>query len=76
MSIQIVCDSSANILRGQDKFYATVPMKIIAGSREFVDTPDLNLQEMVDFLKEHKGKSGSSCPNVQDWLTAFGGNEV
>ena len=51
MSIQIVCDSSANILSSQDKFYTTVPMKIIAGGREFVDTPQLNLQEMVDFLK-------------------------
>ena len=75
MSIQIVCDSSANILVNQDKSYATVPMKIIAGDREFVDTPELNLQEMVSFLKEHKGKSGSSCPNVQDWLDAFGDNQ-
>ena len=75
MSIQIVCDSSANILSSQDKFYTTVPMKIIAGGREFVDTPQLNLQEMVDFLKEHKGKSGSSCPNVQDWLDAFKGHD-
>ena len=75
MSIQIVCDSSANILRNDDKFYTSVPMKIIAGDREFVDTPELNLQEMVDFLKEHKGKSGSSCPNVQDWLDAFGGHD-
>lgn len=75
MSIQIVCDSSANILRNQDMSYATVPMKIIAGDREFVDTPDLNLQEMVDFLREHKGKSGSSCPNVQDWLDAFEGHQ-
>ena len=74
MSIQIVCDSSANILSSQDKFYTTVPMKIIAGDRECVDTPALDLQGMVSFLKEHKGKSGSSCPNVQDWLDAFGDN--
>ena len=77
MSIQIVCDSSANILSSQDKFYATVPMKIIAGDMEFVDNAQLDLQGMVNFLKEHKGKSGSSCPNVQDWLDAFGDhNEV
>ena len=75
MSIQIVCDSSANILAMADSSYATVPMKIIAGDREFVDTPGLDLQGMVDFLKEHKGKSGSSCPNVQEWLDAFGSNQ-
>ena len=75
MRIQIVCDSSANILRSPDPHYTTVPMKIIAGTREFVDTPELNLQEMVDFLKEFKSKSGSSCPNVQEWLDAFGNNQ-
>ena len=73
MSIRIVCDSSSNILQMEDLNYSTVPMKIIAGDREFVDTADLDLQGMVDFLKEHKGKSGSSCPNVQDWLDAFAG---
>ena len=75
MSIQIVCDSSANILAGQDKFYTAVPMKIIAGDREFVDNPQLEVQEMVDYLKAYKGKSGSSCPNVQEWLDAFQGHE-
>ncbi len=72
MSIKIVCDSSANILRSEDVNYTTVPMKIIAGDHEFVDNAQLDLQGMVDFLKQHKGKSGSSCPNVQDWLDAFG----
>jgi fatty acid-binding protein DegV len=75
MSIQIVCDSSANILASQDKAYSTVPMKIIAGDREFVDNPQLEVQEMVDYLKAYKGKSGSSCPNVQEWLDAFQGHE-
>ena len=27
---------------------------------------------MVEDLKAHKGKSGSSCPNVGEWLEAFG----
>jgi len=30
---------------------------------------------MVDFLKSYKGKSGSSCPNVQEWLDAFEGDD-
>ncbi len=75
MSIKIVCDSSSNFYALEGANYATVPMKIRAGDREFVDAQGLNLQEMVDFLKEHKGKSGSSCPNVQEWLDAFEGEE-
>jgi DegV family protein with EDD domain len=37
-----------------------------------VDAPGLDLKDMVDFLKDFKSKSGSSCPNVQEWLDAFG----
>ena len=72
MNYKIVSDSSSNIFSVEGRNYTTVPMKIIAGDREFVDTADLNLQSMVDFLKDYKGKSGSSCPNVQEWLDAFG----
>lgn len=73
MNIKIVCDSSSNVFAMEGLNYTTVPMKIIAGEKEFVDAPGLDLKAMVDYLKGYKGKSGSSCPNVQDWLDAFGG---
>lgn len=72
MKFMIVADSSANIFRVEGLNYTTVPMKMVAGDREFVDNDALDLQEMVDFLASYKGKSGSSCPNVQEWLEAFG----
>ena len=75
MSIKIVSDSSSNVFTLANANYITVPMKVIAGDREFIDTPDLDLQEMVDYLKSYKGKSGSSCPNVQEWLDAFEGDD-
>ena len=52
MNIKIVCDSSANIFQMEGLNYTTVPMKIIAGDREFVDTDALDLQGMVNFLKD------------------------
>ena len=76
MSIKIVCDSSSNVFQMEDMNYTTVPMKIIAGNREYVDAPGVDLKDMVDFLKEYKGKSGSSCPNVQEWLDAFGDADI
>ena len=76
MNILIVSDSSSNVFTMEGCSYATVPMKINAGDREFIDTPELDLQDMVETLKNHKGKSGSSCPNVQDWLDAFGDAEA
>ena len=73
MKFRIVCDSSCNILT-LDENFATVPMKVTA-DREYVDDADLDLAEMVEGLRNHKGKSGSACPNVGEWLEAFGDAE-
>ena len=72
MRYQIVSDSSSNIFRMEGVSYTTVPMKIIAGEKEYVDTEALDVRGMVDALKSYKGKSGSSCANAQEWLEAFG----
>lgn len=71
----IVSDSSSNVFTVEGAEYTTVPMKIIA-EKEYVDTPALDLQGMVSDLQKFKGKSGSSCPNVQDWLDAFEGYDA
>lgn len=75
MSYKVVSDSSCNILTGENPCFASVPMKIIA-QREYVDAPGLDVAQMVEDLKNHKGKSGSSCPNVGEWLDAFGDADV
>ena len=72
MRYQIVSDSSSNIFHIEGVNYTTVPLKIVAGEKEYVDNPQLNVRGMVDDLKAYKGKSGSSCPNAQEWLEAFG----
>ena len=72
MRYQIVSDSSSNIFSLEGACYTTVPMKIIMGEKEFVDTAALDVRGMVDELRAYKGKSGSSCANTQEWLDAFG----
>ena len=72
MRYQIVSDSSSNIFTLAGANYTTVPMKIIAGDKEYIDAPGTNVRGMVDDLKAYKGKSGSSCANAQEWLDAFG----
>ena len=76
MRYQIVSDSSSNIFRLEGVNYTTVPMKIIVGEKEYVDTETLDVRGMVDDLKAYKGKSGSSCANAQEWLDAFGDADV
>ena len=72
MRYQIVSDSSSNIFHVEGANYTTVPMKIIAGDREYIDAPGTDVRGMVDDLKAYKGKSGSSCANAQEWLDAVG----
>ena len=70
MGFRIVADSSANILFSPDENYTTVPMKIVT-DREYVDGIGLDIRAMVEDMRQYKGKTGSSCPNVGEWLEAF-----
>ena len=71
MKYMIVSDSSSNVLSMGTPLYTTVPLKIVA-EKEYVDDASLDLTGMMEDLRNHKGKSGSSCPNVGEWLEAFG----
>lgn len=73
MSFRIVSDSSSNRFHMQGISYSTVPLKIVTQASEYVDNEHLNVAEMVEAIKQQGGRSGSSCPNVQEWLDAFEG---
>ena len=70
--IKIVADSAADLTALDGVDFAFAPLKIVTAEREFVDTAALNVREMTDFLARYKGRSSTACPNVDDWLTAFG----
>ena len=72
MSIKIVADSSANLYRLDGVDFACAPLTIRTAEREFVDNESLDILGMVDYLSKYKGKSGSACPGVGDWLDVFG----
>ena len=74
MKYRIVADSSCNILTCKEENFYAVPMKIVA-SREYIDDETLDLDAMLEDLRTFKSKSGSSCPNVGEWLEAFGDAE-
>ena len=73
--IKIVTDSTADLLSVEGIPFASVPLQIVTAEREFTDDATLDTAEMLRYLKQYKGKSGSSCPNLQSWLDAFGDAE-
>ena len=72
MSFKIVSDSSSNVLEFPGIDFESVPLKIITAKKEYVDDENLDIEAMVEEIRETKGKSGTSCPNIGDWLRAFG----
>ena len=73
--MKIVADSSANLMKMNFVDFDAAPLKIITAEKEFVDDANLDLDAIVNYFSSYKGKSQTSCPNPEDWLTAFGDAE-
>ncbi len=73
-NIKIVVDSSADAINFSTSVpFESVPLKIISEEKEFIDNKELDIKKMVDYLKNHKGKTSTACPSVIDYLDAFEG---
>ena len=73
--IKIVADSSSDVFSLADVEFETAPLKIITDEVQYVDDDALNAHKMATDMQSYKGKSSTSCPNVDDWLSAFGDAE-
>lgn len=69
---KIVADSAGDIhfLEGVD--FGVVPLKIVTAERQYTDDNTLNAEQMAANMQSYKGRSSTSCPNTEDWLSAFG----
>ena len=73
MKVKIITDSASNMFSMDGVDFASVPLRIVTNDKEYVDTPDLDVRAMVDDLSSYKGRSGTACPGVGDYLDAFEG---
>ena len=72
VSIKLILDSSADLTHMDGVDFAYAPLKICTAERDFTDDDGVDVNDMVAFLASYKGRSSTSCPNVEDWLAAFG----
>lgn len=72
MNYKIVADSSADLLTLDDVSFASVPLTIVTSEKQYTDDETLDVAAMLADLAAYKGKSGSACPNPDDWRNAFG----
>ena len=76
MKIKIVTDSASNMLSLEGVEFHSAPLVIRTDEKDFVDDASLDVEAMADYLKTYKGKSGTACPGVGDYLAAFVGYDL
>ena len=72
MRYKIVSDSSSNLQTLEGVDYASVPLKVVTAEKEYVDDAQLDIGRMQQELRAYKGRSGTACPSVGEWLDSFG----
>lgn len=72
MKNKIIMDSSGDIHEFEGVDFTCVPLKILTDEREFVDEKNADIEQMVQFLKEYKGRATTACPGVGEYLEAYG----
>ena len=75
MDVKIVMDSAGDLKEMEGVEFSNVPLKIVAGEREFVDDATTNVEEMVEYMSGFVGKSSTACPSAGEYLEAFGDAE-
>ena len=75
MSWMIVADSSCELRSlpdaAPDTGFATVPLKIRVGDREFVDNAALDVAVMMAEMRNYNGASTTACPSPEEWAEKF-----
>ena len=72
MKRKIVADSSSNMYTLDSVDYTSAALVISTDEKEYRDDVNLNIRQMVDDLRAYKGRSGTACPGVGEWIEAFG----
>lgn len=76
MKIKIVTDSAANMKTLEGVDFGIAPLTIVTKEKEYIDDANLDVEQMVKDLQSYKGKSGTACPNISDWISAFGDADI
>ena len=73
--VKIVADSSSDLFNYDSVPYGYASLKIRTDIKEYTDNTSLDVKGMVDDLLKYSGKSSTTCPSPEDWLSAFGNAE-
>lgn len=71
MTISIISDSSCDLTSNTFSLpgirFATVPLTIHVDDTDYVDDDSLDVDAMLEHMKEYKGASVTACPSPEQW---------
>lgn len=71
----LVSDSACDLLESdfssETVRFASVPLRVRVGERDFIDNGALRVPDMLKAMREEKGASSSSCPSPAAYAKAF-----
>lgn len=75
MNYKIVSDSASNVFNLSGTDYAYAPLKLLFNDKENIDTPELDVDAMLDEMLSTRARATTSCPNVGEWLEGYEGGD-
>ena len=72
MNTRIVSDSACNLYEYPGVDFVSVPMKVNAGDKVYIDDSRLDVLNMMTELSSFKGKSNTGHPSIREWIKSFG----
>ncbi len=75
MTWHIVADTSCDLfnlpVETPDTDFSTIPFSIRIGGTEYIDTPDISIEDMLTANENHREAAHTACPGPQDWFEKF-----
>ena len=71
MTWHIVADTSCDLFNlpeeTPDTDFSTIPFSIRIGGTEYIDTPDISIEDMLAANENHREAAHTACPGPQEW---------
>ena len=75
MTWHLVSDTACDLYTlegGEDQLdFATIPFSIRIGGKEYIDTPDMDISEMLKMNETHSEIAQTACPSPETWREMF-----
>ena len=71
--VKFVADSSCDVTELMGANFEAVPLTISTDEKSYIDDPNIDIHDMLDYLAAYNDRSYTACPSTERWMAAFEG---